>query len=240
MQNEDLPTDNPQKKDGPSAHGHANLMQLCGPFWVPSDKYAGIPHKSKLCLSNIANFYTPDKLREVLMPFNSKDNDTILSCRKIEFLCINYAKRFNVAFDHEVNGKLRRVNIAKDYTRWLEKWNRRAFDFFRRSDKIYFQIDGAWHKTSIGQAHLFYWADQYGVLDYSRQNAADIAKVMSQVVADHKRAKIDDECMGKKRKRLHLIPEDQQPCLVYATETDGTLADQANSPPSHKRAKFSE
>lgn len=181
---------------------------------------ANLPKKSLYCLRMIESYYTKEKIETLLYPIASKTFG--VSCRTLEYACVNYAKKRNVGYCHEVNGSGVLVNLATEYDRWLNQWNRQNFDFFRRYARIRFLHDGQYHTTTVGQAHIIYWADKYGVIDYVRKNKMDIVSDMSKTHCKKRMTNRQQQQRQKdgsiKRKRQRLVSPPKTHCSVYETD----------------------
>ena len=138
---------------------HGKTVQTIGKFWCNET----LNKKSVDCLRMIEPYYTEEKSKEILYPVIKKRFD--ISCRTLEYTCVNYAKKNNVVFFWMVDGEKILVNLADEYNRWLDQWNRPNFDFFRRYTRIYFKYQGEILYTTVGQAHILYWADRYGIIE---------------------------------------------------------------------------
>lgn len=180
-----------------------------GKFW----SYEPLSEKSIECLKNIESFYNQDKLRNLLAPVVNKKFD--ISCRTLEYCCVNLAKQKNIAYKVKIDNEIIVVNLTEEYNRWLNQWNRPNFDFFRRYTRIYTMFDGQTLETTVGQAHLFYWADKYGVLDYIRSNQQWICARMSETHKNNRKDKQKHKSEGITRKRKKLVNSADIPCSLY-------------------------
>ena len=154
-------------------------------------------------MKTLSRYYTPDVVREVLVPIISKDYSTEkrkISLRALDWLVTNYAKKYP---------KIRRVkprdmperaeSMYSEYKMWLRKYRRAHFDPFKRRERISFTIDGVVHKTTVGQLNFMYWASRHGVLDYAYNHIQEIER-------DHSEASKKKAKLNRKRRQLSDAP----------------------------------
>jgi len=139
-----------------------------------------------------------------------------ISCRTLEYACVNYARKHNVAYSWVVDGEKMLINIADEYRRWLDQWNRPNFDFFRRYARIYFESAGQIYETTVGQIHMFYWADKYGIIEYVRIHMKEISTCMSNTHGNNRIKKQMLRKTGMARRRQKMITgEPMSHCFIY-------------------------
>lgn len=99
-----------------------------------------------------------------------------LSLRLINWFITNYARDRNVVINKQLEGEMSYVNIYSSYRAQLKTFSKQQFDPFRRNERIRFTFNGGsdYIETTVGQLNFFRWALQNGVVDYIRQNKADI------------------------------------------------------------------
>lgn len=190
----------------------AAVYTQIGQFWCKR----ALNKRSVECLKSIKAHYDshPEKIGELLAPIAK--NCYSISSRTFEYACVNYAQKKNVFYSWRINGEDVVVHVADMYTRWLTQWNRRNFDFFRRYDRVFFNYDGQIHETSVGQVHIMYWADTYGVVDFVKRHLSDITSDMSLTHSRNRRDKQKYKIAGIKRKRRKLVVHSKNKCSIYA------------------------
>lgn len=193
----------------PESKNHECMCKI-GQFWF--DDWT-MPIKSVNCLRTMESYYTEDNIKNILYPIVKKKFN--VSCRTLEYACVNYAKRHNVVYMHEIDGEETLVYLSDEYNRWLDQWNRPNFDFFRRYAKIYFQVEDEILETTVGQAHIFYWAEKYGVIKYVLENLDDICRNMSMTHGQNRKIKQRTKLAGKQRKRHKLVTTPKSQCFIY-------------------------
>ena len=162
-------------------------------------------------LREIAPFFTPEKIREILLPVATASFD--VSLRLLDYCCTNYAKKTRVVI-WEKQCALHLFSLYKD---WLRHYRRRAFDPFRRRERIYFHHpdgeEGAF-ETTVAQLNFLRWADMYGVITYVRRNMQAIERDMMRTLVESKKRRHGGP-INLKRKRTELSKAPQSKCLVY-------------------------
>ena len=180
-----------------------------GRFWCMDH----LPRSSIACLERVKNFYTDEIIRKYLHPMSTKKFH--ISCRLMEYACVNYAKKFKIAYRWEVEEEETDIYVSNEYERWLSQYNRRNFDFFRRYTRIYFEYEGKKYDTTVGQVFIIYWAISHGVMDYIEKNLSAIKKDMSHTHGQNRLDKQKYKLAGKKRKRQKLVEVPKGQCFIY-------------------------
>lgn len=143
----------------------------------------------------LATYYTPERVKEVLLPVIAQKGKEKLSLRALDWLVTNYSKKKNIVYTvkpADMPEKL--VNVYTDYKTWLWKYRRSHFDPFRRRHRITFEVDGTEYTTTVGQLNFMYWASKYGVIKYARDHLDAIERDHASVARTKKGA-------GKRKRR---------------------------------------
>ncbi len=167
-------------------------------------------------LRDMVEYYSDEKIRTLLLPIITQQ-DT-LSLRVLDWLVTNYAKKKNIVYKYEVDGDMLMLNIYSEYKSWLRNYRRRNFDPFRRRSRIYFHVDDVQYQTTVGQLNFIYWADSFGVLDYTRRHLQEIEQDMNRSLAEMRKQKERDLRSGTKRKRRELSSAPHNKCFVYSSD----------------------
>ena len=167
-------------------------------------------------LRDMVDYYSDEKIRTLLLPIITQQ-DT-LSLRVLDWLVTNYAKKKNIVYKYEVDGDMLMLNIYSEYKSWLRNYRRRNFDPFRRRSRIYFYVDEVQYQTTVGQLNFIYWADSFGVLDYTRRHLQEIEQDMNRSLAEMRKQKERDLRTGTKRKRRELSSAPHNKCFVYSSD----------------------
>ena len=114
----------------------------------------------------LAPFFTPERLRELLIPF--LDGTSSVSLRHLDHLINGYAPA--PVWCHE--GRL--IRLRDVYACWLSVWKRRLFDLFRRHARCRFELDGVLYTTTPAQLNFVYFASATGLLTYAHDHRAEI------------------------------------------------------------------
>jgi hypothetical protein len=180
-----------------------------GKFWSTER----MPKKSQKRLEEISDFYTDDIIEEMLYPLAVQQLD--VSSRALEHFCVNYSKKFNVAYQWNIDGEIILVNVFQQYKNWLAHYKRINFDFFRRYTRVYFEHKDLVLETTVGQMNLMYWAYKFGVLDYARRNLDLISEDMSETHGNNRKDILQYKLAGKRRKRQKLARDPTSICVIY-------------------------
>lgn len=191
-------------------------MNAIGPFKYDPTQ---LDTKQVVHLRNIAKFYTPDRIHDLLLPIITPQKEK-LSLRVLDWLVTNYAKKHNVVYEYRPReGERLLLNVYSEYKCWLRNYRRKNFDPFRRRHRISFvDKEGNTHQSTVGQLNFIYWAHTYGVLDYTRANLPIIERDMNSSLGAVKKQKEEDRQKGKKRKRKELSQPPSHHCVVYKAD----------------------
>ncbi len=174
-------------------------------------------------LQMLVQYYTPEVLREVLIPIIAHtEKDGKLSLRALDWLVTNYSKKNPIIYKVNPPGLPERVvNIYSEYKTWLWKHRRSHFDPFRRRQRLSFTLDGVEYTTTVGQLNFMYWASRYGVLDYARSHLADIESDHAASTKNKKPSACANPEPKRKRRQLSAAP--RKKVFVYSTPVKMTF-----------------
>jgi hypothetical protein len=181
------------------------ILFQCGIFF----SYTSVPTmQHELLKSMLADKTQPlseDFLRTALVPRLKREAP--VSLRLLDWMVVDYAPAHGVAYRYHVATIDRDVTVVMHalYTSWLKRWRRRHFDPFRRRHRIYFNMDGETHSTTVAQLHFFYMARLFGFLDYAVEHCDDITAHMKATQADAVSAKGSAKAKGERYRRQALV-----------------------------------
>jgi hypothetical protein len=164
-----------------------------GPFWFATDGPAAITRRELQLLREIEHDFTHDVLKTVIVPLNDEKSKSP-RLRAYDWAVTNFAKGKPLTF--VVNGVVHDPNV--DYQSALKKHHRLLFDPFRRGTHIFFELDGATHRTTVGQLCFIKWCMDYKIDKYIEENLADIRKHMATAAKER--------CKKRRRKELTKSP----------------------------------
>lgn len=168
--------------------------------------------KQRPVMEGLAQYYTTEKVKEVLLPVISHNGKDKLSLRALDWLVTNYSKKKPIVYKVKpVDMPEKLVNMYTEYKTWLWKYRRSHFDPFRRRDRLTFRVDGVEYTTTVGQLNFMYWASRYGVLSYARAHLDEIEKDHAAVT----RTKKDATAAPGKRKRRQLSALPSKKVLIF-------------------------
>ena len=102
----------------------------------------------------MAPFYSSEEgeslLRDVIVPANNEDRQ-VPALRKFNFSMTNTFKALSLTMVKD--GVLRTPH--EDYSAHLRAWTRDLYDSFRRGERVWFQLDGRKHYSTVAQLHFF-------------------------------------------------------------------------------------
>ena len=210
----------------------------CGVFWHPPR--LGTVKRERMAyerLKQLAEFYTSDKCAEVLLPLicgagsqppgddaksqRSTGGYEEVSLRALDWLVINYAKKFRITYTVTPAGQKTMVfDMFNEYKMCLLRYKRVNFDPFRRGKRVFFSVGDKWYETTVGQLNFLHWASVYGVLDYARANNAAIVKDHAESMLEHSKLKALDAANGQTRKRKELSKSADVSCIVHTVSVE--------------------
>ena len=150
-------------------------------------------------LRELTPFFTETRLRTIVVPLTTASSG--ISLRVLDWFVINFSKRKQISI---VSPEKLLVDVYMSYREWLRQWRRGLYDALRRSDRLYFDLDGHRYSTTVAQLNFIFWAVTKGVLHYASENCALIEADMNRRYAECKKQKEARKKAGKKRKRAEL------------------------------------
>jgi hypothetical protein len=185
----------------------SEVKHRIGCFWWEGE----LCRKKQFRLESIRDYFTEDRLRELLVPIITKEGG--LSLRALDWLVTNYAKKTPIVYKvTPPNCPETVVNVHRYYKKWLWSHKRKNFDPFRRGTRVYFDVDGVSYESTVGQLNFFYWASRYGILEYAKHHISEIEKDQAQAT---KVPMPEGAVTGKKRKRRQLSQAPKEAVFVY-------------------------
>ena len=100
---------------------------------------------NNILLEPLKNFYSNKKNLELLVIIlNNKNsnliknnNDKKISLRLIDWFVTNYCKKYKISIQIKKNKKVNFISIYDSYKSNLKAFSKKAFDPFRRKEKIF-------------------------------------------------------------------------------------------------------
>ena len=181
-----------------------------GMFWW-AKKLDIVDH---LRLQEISPYFTEERMEKVIVPIISVAS--LLSLRTLDWLVINYARRFSITLQTRSRPELIIYNSYRDE---LAHWGRPLFDAFRRGRRIYFEHRGKKYETTVGQLNYLHWCEKNGVLRYALKHNAAITAHMKTETTKWKNIKARAKKKGVKRPRANLSGTAQPTCVLIGSAT---------------------
>jgi hypothetical protein len=178
--------------------------EYMGVFWTTDN----LPLRARTRLKDLLSYFSLERLEKIVVPIISMR--ARVSLRALDWLVINYAKKFKVTLATE--GYI--LNVYHDYRARLRYWQRELFDAFRRGPRIYFDYDSLTYSTTVAQLNFLYWCESTGVLNYMALHVEEIERDMAQCITRSKKIKQSWREQGIKRKRCELSETSPVKCQV--------------------------
>ena len=157
--------------------------------------------QNNLLLDNLIKFYNMnDNLHKMLKIINGQSS---ISLRIVDWFATNYAKQKFTTYNLK-NGN--RFKVYNDYKLKLRSYSKKRFDPFCRWDRITIPYkNDTMIQTTIGQLNFFKWSLENEIIDYIRNNYADIEKDMNNRNSTSKRRlTLTNSKTRKKREELSI------------------------------------
>ena len=172
--------------------------------------------REKYLLKELKEFYTKEKLFEILVPLLSQNSK--ISLRAIDWLVTNHSKKKNILCKSKLNEE-KLINIFHSYKLALGHYKRRYFDPFRRRKRFTITYNDEEYETTLGQLNFLMWSYRLGVLDYAFSHSVEIEKDMNFCTSKYRKERKENTKNGKKHQRHELSKAPNSLCIVYKTPT---------------------
>ena len=174
---------------------------------------------NNILLEPLKNFYSNKKNLELLVIIlNNKNNNIIknnndkkISLRLIDWFVTNYCKKYKISIQIKKNKKVNFISIYDSYKSNLKAFSKKAFDPFRRKEKIFLNYDLKdknnkdfkivftnnnirkynFIDTTIGQLNFFKWIIDNDIYTYIRDNKKSIENDMINSQKENNIKKLD-------------------------------------------------
>lgn len=175
---------------------------------------------NEILLEPLQKFYSNiNNLKLLLIILNKKDNDILknstqypkISLRLIDWFVTNYCKKNNITIEVKNNKKLIHISIYNSYKSNLKAFSKKAFDPFRRKQKIFLNFNPYFIKnkyikinfttkntkkknfidTTIGQLNFFKWIIENNIYNYIKLNKNIIENDMINSQKENNKKKLD-------------------------------------------------
>lgn len=174
---------------------------------------------NNILLEPLKNFYSNKKNLELLVIIlNNKNsnliknnNDKKISLRLIDWFVTNYCKKYKISIQIKKNKKVNFISIYDSYKSNLKAFSKKAFDPFRRKEKIFLNYDLKdknnkdfkivftnnnirkynFIDTTIGQLNFFKWIIDNDIYTYIRDNKKSIENDMINSQKENNIKKLD-------------------------------------------------
>ena len=163
--------------------------------------------QNELLMKNLMDFYkVPANLQTMMNIINGETN---ISLRIVDWFVTNYAKKnytiYEIPINQNGNTLNTRFKVFNDYKLKLKAYSKRRFDPFCRWERITVPFNDKYMETTIGQLNFFKWAIENNVIEYIKNNYAQIEKDMNKHNSTSKtRLNLKNTKTRKKREELSV------------------------------------
>ena len=149
--------------------------------------------------SLITFFAERENLDQVIPIITGKSN---ISLRILDWFVTNYSKKNNIAYQLELNNKIKNFIVYLDYKSQLKAYSKKQFDPFCRRERISFNDHNNNELiTTVGQLNFFRWAIENKIIEYIINNYEIIENDMNNSLRNLYKKKDGD---SNRRKRTEL------------------------------------
>ena len=176
---------------------------------------------NNILLEPLKNFYSNKKNLELLVIILNNKNSNIIpinnqkkiSLRLIDWFVTNYCKKYKISIQLKKSKKVHFISIYDSYKSNLKAFSKKAFDPFRRKEKIFLNYDLKDKKninkgfkiifsnnhikkynyidTTIGQLNFFKWVIDNDIYTYIKENKISIENDMINSQKENNIKKLD-------------------------------------------------
>lgn len=174
---------------------------------------------NSILLEPLKDFYSNKKNLELLvLILNNKNSNIIsisdhkkISLRLIDWFVTNYCKKYKISIQIKKSKKVHFISIYDSYKSNLKAFSKKAFDPFRRKEKIFLNYDikdknskvlkivftekpikkNNYIDTTIGQLNFFKWVIDNDIYAYIKDNKKNIENDMISSQKENNIKKLD-------------------------------------------------
>ena len=159
-----------------------------------------ISSKKDLLMQSLITFFAErENLDQVIPIITGKSN---ISLRILDWFVTNYSKKNNIAYQLELNNKIKNFIVYLDYKSQLKAYSKKQFDPFCRRERISFNDHNNNELiTTVGQLNFFRWAIENKIIEYIINNYEIIENDMNNSLRNLYKKKDGD---SNRRKRTEL------------------------------------
>jgi len=174
---------------------------------------------NSILLEPLKDFYSNKKNLELLVRILNNKNSNIISIsdhkkislRLIDWFVTNYCKKYKISIQIKKSKKVHFISIYDSYKSNLKAFSKKAFDPFRRKEKIFLNYDikdknskvlkivftekpikkNNYIDTTIGQLNFFKWVIDNDIYAYIKDNKKNIENDMISSQKENNIKKLD-------------------------------------------------
>lgn len=180
---------------------------ICNNNTIPVFKNGSLTCKQDLLMSSLTLFFkNKENINKIMPIINGESN---ISLRILDWFVTNYAKKYNIAYNINYDGIIKKFIVHISYKSQLKAYSKKMFDPFCRRERIKFiNHNNDEIITTAGQLNFFRWVIENNILDYISEYINEIEEDMNRSIrhlyksGDNKKNK--DDKKRRKRKELSI------------------------------------
>jgi len=178
----------------------SNNLKNCSIVSDKNKENLFISSKKDLLMQSLITFFAErENLDQVIPIITGKSN---ISLRILDWFVTNYSKKNNIAYQLELNNKIKNFIVYLDYKSQLKAYSKKQFDPFCRRERISFNDHNNNELiTTVGQLNFFRWAIENKIIEYIINNYEIIENDMNNSLRNLYKKKDGD---SNRRKRTEL------------------------------------
>ncbi len=188
------------------AFNNENNKKNC--YVSTNDRKNNISSKKDLLMESLIYFFSNkeylDNVKPIINGNDETKNKPKISLRILDWFVTNYSKKYNIAYEVELNNKKKNFIVYLDYKSQLKAYSKKQFDPFCRRERIlFFDHEGKEIITTVGQLNFFRWSLENKILNYILEHFEDIESDMNNSLRNLYKKK-DGEKTRRKRTELSI------------------------------------
>jgi hypothetical protein len=148
-----------------------------------------------------------------------------LPLRCFDHACTNTAKSKSVVYEiRRPDGSVDHVQPHVAYNQMVAFHERQGFDAYRRGGadrRVYFELDGVEHNTSVGNLEFIKWTEEDRIRHYVQEHEADIRRELKAVSESRHLEKL---VRGYRQRRANLTPCRPLQAAIVDEDAGGSAA----------------
>ena len=170
---------------------------------IPVFKNGSLTCKQDLLMSSLTLFFKNKYNIDKIMPIINGESN--ISLRILDWFVTNYAKKYNIAYNINIDGIIKKFIVHISYKSQLKAYSKKMFDPFCRRERIKFiNHNNDEIITTAGQLNFFRWVIDNNILDYISEYINEIEEDMNRSIRHLYKNGENKKIDSKRRKRKEL------------------------------------